>query len=410
MDQIITVPFGYLLDWLYRFTSSYGVSLILFAIVVQLVLVPISAKSKKSMMKMTRLQPKIQEIQRKYANDKQKQNEAIQKLQQEEGASMGCGGCLWSLVPMLILIPLYSVVRQPITYMLHQSAEMTAEIVNVIKGAAPELFSNSFYDQMVAAANIPNFADTIREALPEIGDAVLNGVNFNFLGINLGAIPDINVFGEAWKWDWAHIGAALLPVLSAGQQVLSVKLSQRANNSVITDENGIEDKETAKNSQANQTSKMMTWMMPIITLWIGYSMPGAMSLYWLAGGLARMVEDLLLTKHYRKVYDAEDAARLEKYKAEQALEEEKERQRAQRRAENPDGITENTSKKKLQKKQQQAEDAARAAAAKEYAAKKGMPVEEDGAEKQTLSGIPERPNCKGRAYDPNRYSQTNTEE
>lgn len=410
MDQLITVPFGYLLDWLYQFTSSYGLSLILFAIVVQLVLVPISAKSKKSMMKMTRLQPKIQEIQRKYANDKQKQNEAIQKLQQEEGASMGCGGCLWSLVPMLILIPLYSVVREPITYMLHQSAEMTAEIIAVIKGAAPELFSNSFYDQMVAAANIPNFADTIRETLPEIGDSVLAGVNFNFLGINLGVIPSINVFSEAWKWDWAHIGAALLPVLSAGQQVLSVKLSQRANNSVITDENGMEDKETAKNSQANQTSKMMTWMMPIITLWIGYSMPGAMSLYWLAGGLARMVEDLILTKHYRKVYDAEDAARLEKFKAEQALEEEKERQRAQRRAENPDGITENTSKKKLQKKQQQAEDAARAAAAREYAAKKGIVTEEDGAEKQTLSGIPDRPNCKGRAYDPNRYSQTNTEE
>lgn len=323
---------------------------------------------------------------------------------------MGCGGCLWSLVPMLILIPLYSVVREPITYMLHQSADTAAEIIAVIKGAAPELFSNSFYDQMVAAANIPNFADTIREALPEIGDAVLNGVNFNFLGINLGAIPSINVFSEAWKWDWAHIGAALLPVLSAGQQVLSVKLSQRANNSVITDENGMEDKETAQNSQANQTSKMMTWMMPIITLWIGYSMPGAMSLYWLAGGLARMVEDLILTKHYRKVYDAEDAARLEKYKAEQALEEEKERQRAQRRAENPDGITENTSKKKLQKKQQQAEDAARAAAAREYAAKKGMATEEDGGEKQTLSGIPDRPNCKGRAYDPNRYSQTNTEE
>ena len=94
MEKIITVPFGYLLDFLYQFTTNYGVALIIFAIIVRLVLLPISAKSKKSMMKMSRIQPKIQALQKKYENDKQKQQEAIQQLQKEEGASMGCGGCL----------------------------------------------------------------------------------------------------------------------------------------------------------------------------------------------------------------------------------------------------------------------------------------------------------------------------
>ena len=74
-----------------------------------------------------------------------------------------------------------------------------------------------------------------------------------------------------------------------------------------------------------------------------------------------------------------------------------------RRAANPDGITENTSKKKLQQKQRQEQEAAKAAAAKEYAAKKGI-VEEEKPEKQALSGVAERPYCKGRAYDPNRYN------
>ena len=91
----------------------------------------------------------------------------------------------------------------------------------------------------------------------------------------------------------------------------------------------------------------------------------------------------------------------------EAIEAEKERIRAEKRAANPDGITENTSKKKLQKKQQQAEEAAKAAAKREYDAKKGI-VEEEPEEKKTLSGIADRPYCKGRAYDPNRY--TNTEE
>lgn len=307
---------------------------------------------------------------------------------------------------MLILIPLYSLVRQPITYMLHQSAETAAEIVQIVKETLPDLFTkNTYYHEMIAAAHIPEVVDAIKEKLPEIGERVLEGVNFNFLGIDLGSVPNINIFSQGWKWDWA----ILIPLLSASQQVLAMKISQRANNSVVTDENGVEDKETASKSQANQTSKMMTWMMPLMSLWIGFTVPCALSLYWLAGGFVRMVEDILLTKHYRKVYDAEDAVRLEKYKAELAAEEEKERIRAEKRAANPDGITENTSKKKLQKKQQQAEEAARAAAAKEYAAKKGV-TEEEETKNAPLSGIADRPNCKGRAYDPNRYSQNNTEE
>jgi len=410
MDKIITVPFGYLLDWLYRFTGSYGLALIFFALAVQIVLLPITAKSKKSTMKMSRLQPKIQEIQRKYPNDRQKQNEAMQQLQKEEGASMGCGGCLWSLIPLLILLPLYSVVRQPITYMLHQSAEVADAIIEIIKAGRPELFANSgFYDQLIAAAHIPEFATEILAKFPEIDPVVLNGVNFSFLGLNLGGIPSYNVFADTWVWSWPYIGAALLPILSAGQQLLSAKLSQRSNNSVITDEKGLQDKETAKNSQSNQTGKIMIWMMPIMSLWIGFSVPSALSLYWLIGGISRMVEDLVLTKHYRKVYDAEDAVRLEKHMAELALEEEKERIRAEKRAANPDGITENTSKKKLQKQQQQAEEAAKREAAREYAAKKGEQQPEQ-AENTTVSGVKDRPYCKGRAYDPSRYSTESTEE
>ena len=409
MNKIITVPFGWLIGFLYELTSNYGLAIIIFTCIVQLVLLPISAKSKKSMMKMSRIQPRVQEIQQKYANDKQKQNEAIQQLQREEGATMGCGGCLWSLVPLLILIPLLQVIRDPIVYILGESADVANKIVDVIKTSAPGLFSgNDYYKQVVAAQAIPQYAEQIREAIPGISDATLQGINFNFLGINLGATPTFNIF--AWKvWNWATIGLFLIPLLSAGQQVLSMLLSQKANNSVITDENGMEDKETAKNSQSNQTNKVMLWMMPIMSLWIGFTVPAGLSLYWFIGGLIRMVEDHILTKHYRKIYDAEDAERLKKHLEEEAIEAEKERLRAEKRAANPDGITDNTSKKKLQKKQQQAEEAARAAAKREYDAKKGI-IEEEKPEEQVLSGIPSRPYCKGRAYDPNRYSCDTTEE
>lgn len=410
-SDIITVPFGWLLNQLYGLFGNYGLAVTVFAILVQLVLLPITAKSKKSMMKMSRLQPRIQEIQRKYADDKVKQNEAMQKLQKEEGASMGCGGCLWSLVPLLILIPLYSVIREPITYILGESADVAEKIVEVIKGIDPDLFgSNTYYHQVTAAQYIPQYAAEIQEALKEAGmsisAATLEGINFNFLGsINLGAIPAFNVF--KWDaWDWAHIGLFLIPCLSAGSQVVQMLVSQKMNNSVVTDERGMQDKETAKNSQSAQTNKMMLWMMPLMSLWIGFTVPAALSLYWFVGGVVRMVEDTILTKHYRKIYDAEDAVRMQKYLEEQRLEEEKERLRAERRAANPDGITANTSKKKLQQKQKEEEAAARAAAEAEYLAKKGIVQDEQEDGNKPLSGIAERPYCKGRAYDPDRYDST----
>ncbi len=407
LTDLVTVPFGWLLGFLYELLNNYGLAMIVFAIIVQLVLLPITMKSKKSMMKMSRLQPKMQEIQRKYANDKQKQNEALQQLQKEEGASMGCGGCLWSLVPMLILIPLLTVIRQPIVYILGESTETAAQIVTLVKELEPTLFSsNTYYEQVVAAQAISKYAAEIAAAIPGISADTLQGLNFTFLGgINLGSIPQFNIFSAAWIWDWPHIGGFLMALLSGVQQVVSMLISQKTNNSVITDKNGMQDKETAENSQTAQQSKMMLWMMPLMSLWIGFSVPAALSLYWFVGGVVRTTEDAILTKHYRKIYDAEDALRLQRYMEQEAIEAEKERIRAEKRAANPDGITANTSKKKLQQKQKETEDAAKAAAAREYAARKGI-VEEDAAEKQTLSGIADRPYCKGRAYDPNRYNST----
>ena len=404
LSDIITVPFGYLLGLLYHLTDNYGVAMILFGVLVQLALLPITAKSKKSMMAMSRLTPRMQEIQKKYADDPQRQNEAINALYKEEGVSMG-GGCLWSLVPMLILIPLFTVIREPITYVLMESKEVAAEIVRVIKEADPTVFTgNSYYDQVAAARAIPQFAELIKAAIPSVNPDTLAGINFTFLGIDMGAVPQFNIFNSTlWAWDWAHIGAFLVALLSAGNQVVTMLISQKTNNSVITNEKGIEDKEAAKKSQAAQSNKMMMLMMPLMSLWIGFTVPCALSLYWFVGGVVRTIEDTILTKRYRKIYDAEDAERLKRRLEQDRIEAEKERIRAQRRAENPDGITENTSKKRLQKQQRDAEAAQKAAAAKEYAMKKGKLVE-DEEENLPLSGIADRPYCKGRAYDPNRYA------
>lgn len=408
--DIVQVPFGYLLEWLYRFTGSYGVALIIFSAVVQLVMLPMTAKSKKSMMKMSRVQPQVQDIQRRYADDPQRQNQALQTLYKEEGVSMG-GGCLWSLLPMLLILPLYTVVRQPLVYMLHESLEVAEQIIAVLQNAAPEAFgANSFYHQITAAQLLSQgeYTEIVKAAIPAIGETALAGVNFSFLGINLGEIPSFNVFASSF-WCWPQIGLFLMALLSAGNQVVTMWISQKMNDSLVTNKDGIQDAETAKNSQSAQTNKVMMYTMPLMMLWIGFTVPASLSLYWFAGGVVRTVEDVILNKRYRTIYDAEDAERLKRRLEQDRIEAEKERQRAERRAANPDGITENTSKKKMQKKQREQEQAERAAATREYAARKGLLVEQEEAQ-ETMSGIPDRPYCKGRNYDPNRYASQKTEE
>ena len=115
--EFIRIPFGYLLEYLYKFTANYGLSLILFSLIVKLILLPFSAKSKKSMMKMSRLQPQLKQLEIACGDDKQKLQQEQMALYKEEGVSM-FGGCLWSFLPLLFLFPLYTVIREPLKYLM----------------------------------------------------------------------------------------------------------------------------------------------------------------------------------------------------------------------------------------------------------------------------------------------------
>ena len=392
LSDLIRVPFGYLLDWLYTFTNNYGLALILFSLIVKLVLLPMSVKSKKSMLKMSRLSPQVKALEAKYGDDKQKYQLAVQQMYKEEGVSMG-GGCLWSFIPLIILLPLYYVIREPITYMMHNSRSISEAIVAFIQASGENLGKNSYYAQLAAAGHIGDYMEELK-SLAVTANANLQAMNFQFLGIDLAAIPTFRF------WDcegWSEIGLFLIPVVSAGLQAASMWISQKMNNQVATNADGEQDVDAAKT--ANQTNATMMLMMPLMSLWIGFSMPAAISIYWIAQAVFGAVQDYFLTKHYRKVYDEEDAVKQEIAAKRRAEEAEKERQRALRREQNPDGITDNVSKKKIRQQEKEAAEKA----AKAYEARKN-PVQES-EEKKPLSGDPERPYSRGRAYDPAHYGR-----
>ena len=397
LSDIIRVPFGYLLDWLYTFTNNYGLALILFSLIVKLVLLPMSVKSKKSMLKMSRLSPQVKALEAKYGDDKQKYQLAVQQMYKEEGVSMG-GGCLWSFIPLIILLPLYYVIREPITYMMHNSRSISEAIVAFIQASGENLGTNSYYAQLAAAGHIGDYMEELK-SLAVTANANLQAMNFQFLGIDLAGIPSFRF------WDcegWSEIGLFLIPVVSAGLQAASMWISQKMNNQVATNADGEQDAEAAKT--ANQTNMTMMLMMPLMSLWIGFSMPAAISIYWIAQAVFGAVQDYFLTKHYRKVYEEEDAVRQELAAKRRAEEAEKERQRALRREQNPDGITDNVSKKKIRQQEKEAAEKP----ARDYEAKKTPVPESEG--KTPLSGDPERPYCRGRAYDPSHYGRKRSAE
>ena len=398
MFEFIKIPFGYLLDWLCRFSGNYGVALILFSLIIKVVLLPLSAKSKKSMLKMSRLAPQLKLLEIQCGDDKQKYQQEMAKLYKQEGVSM-FGGCLWSFIPLLILIPLYYVIREPFTYLMHFTAEESKQIVEVI-GKVVDLSSNKFYQQLEAASYVGQCRDAIVAALPAAAER-LQEYNFNFLGLNLCAVPEWKI----WTFTAAsQFGMFVVPLLSAGSQVLSMLVGQKMSNKVATDENGEEDKSAA--ATANQSGKTMMFIAPAMSLYFCFIMPLGISIYWIAQALFGTLQEIVLTLHYRKVYEAEDEVK-KQAAAERALREaQRERARQERREKyGEEGIQDpNTSKKKLK---QQAAAAAEAAAQSYAAAQKG---ETDGqasdpTEDKHFSGDPERPYCRGRAYKPNRYGR-----
>ena len=377
LSDIIRVPFGYLLDWLYVFSSNYGVALILFSLIVKLVLLPMSIKSKKSMLKMSRLAPLARSIEAKYGDDRQKAQMAVQQMYKEEGVSMG-GGCLWSFIPLLILFPLYYVIREPITYMLHNSRSVSAAIVAFIQASGVDLGKNTYYAQLAAAGHLGEFAEAIK-SVAVMASAKLQDIDFSFLGVDLAAIPSFRF----WQCEgWSEIGLFLIPVFSGVFQMLSMFISQKMNNQVATNADGEVDQNAAQ--MANQTNASMMIMMPLMSLWIGFTLPASLGVYWIANSVLMLVQEKVLNKYFKKSMAAEDEAR-EKARMEDRLRRMEEARVAQQQRE---------AEKKSLKEKQKAAQAAKAAKAE----KARKATTENGR-------IGDRPYARGRSFNADHYGE-----
>jgi len=421
----IARPFGALMMMLYTFINDYGLSIILLAIIIKGVLLPFQMKSKRGMMKQTRLQPKIAELQKKHGTNKTKINEEMMKLYKEEGVNPA-SGCLWGLIPMPIMIAIFQVIRKPITNMMGLDGDLINAAYTEIGAPAAQ---NEFYAQISQSQNISNmgtdeFIRQVGEQLPWVEEQAsaafsqqiansemtlveasgnwmdafsavaegLRNIEFSFLGLDLSIVPD-------WQFLWSDSGVYaswiagfllfLLPLISGGSQFLSMRINRKFNPTPASPDG---------KGKGMQTVLML---MPLFSVYIGFITPGALAFYWTVSTVLQTGQDLWLNKVYKKKLDAEEEVRDAERKKKEAELEEKRIESERKKAEGLAHQNRSTSKRKKQKSSKQ-EQLGKAA---EWE-KKNRPVDEAKAEKHEPGRVGNRRYARGRAYDPDRYAKS----
>lgn len=281
MFEIVKIPIGYLLGWIYNLIPNYGWALIVFTLVVKLLLLPLGLKQQKSMTKMQAIQPKLTALQEKYKNDQQRLSQETMKLYKDYGISP-MGGCLPMLIQLPILFALYRVLYRPLTYMLHMGEKAIGELGN-------QFVIDMSSKNPMAQIQIAEKADLI---------------DFSFFGLDLAANPNAE--------GWISI-AMIIPVLAAVTTYFSSKVTTMMNKSKQDEKKedekpkrilSVDQKETDKPAAA-EMGKTMTWMMPIFTLWITATFPSALGVYWVASNVFSIGQTVLLNGYYAKKMKAE---------------------------------------------------------------------------------------------------------
>ena len=271
-DALIVRPFGWILRGCYNLFGSYGVAIILFTLISKIVLLPLQMKSKKSMMKIQMLQPKMDELAQRYGNDKEKYSLAVQKLYKQENVSL-FGGCLPMLLMFPIMFGLYYAIRQPFTYMFGANGADLQEIAKVFteNGAAMKGASED--------AIIANFSQYghLLENSPGLEQFAVD-FRFIFPWLDLSRVPTLGVeYPDP---------LLMIPVLSGLTAWFSGWMARRS--------------QPKPKDPSQQKGKFMNVLMPCMSAWIAFMVPAGLGFYWILSNIFSAIQEPILTSYYKK--------------------------------------------------------------------------------------------------------------
>lgn len=305
--NFINIPLGYIIKFIANlFGGNFAVAVFVFTLLINLALIPLSIKSQKTTVQQTRIKPKLDELKKRYGDDKQKYSMAMQELYQQEGVSMS-GGCLPMILRLVLMMSIYWLILSPLTYMAGAQKASVENISAAVSSGMTELkktdesryneISKEFSVTTAKASNelgivriIRDDTGVIHEILPgdkfkaiekdyntvKQKDAEAD-IDFTLFGIDLTDTPKFGLnFAKYWKPIW------LIPIFAFLAQIFTSILSMYAQK---------------KNNPDAPTMAGMMLTMPLISLFIGFGLPGGVGFYWicssLAGGLIQFALQLL---------------------------------------------------------------------------------------------------------------------
>ncbi|MBQ6796018.1 MAG: YidC/Oxa1 family membrane protein insertase [Clostridia bacterium] len=265
MFDLIANFLSFFIRPIYAIVGNYGWTIIIFTILLKLVTMPFTVKSQKSMARMQQVQPLISEIQRKYANNREKQQQELMKVYDKYEISP-TGGCMPLLLQMVILMGFIQIVYKPYTFLLNIPAN---EINEIAKGLG------------ITLTNQLSLGSDIIATLAERGYET--ALDMNFLGINLSKVLSENLT------DWTMW---ILPVVALVLTVLSALMSQNSAQKNQSEK----QKNDPQAQQAAAMSKSMLIMMPLLTAYITYTWPLGCALYWVISTITQMAQQFIVNE------------------------------------------------------------------------------------------------------------------
>lgn len=321
MISFLANIFGYVLNFIYEIIKNYGLAIILFSILLKLLLLPLTIKQQKTLKKSQKIQSELKVIQERYKNDPEKLNKEMMALYKRENMSP-FSGCLSSIIQLVLLLGMFYLVRNPLTYMKKVDSDLIGKykekitlelgensvstaypeisivkyINNKIDGTSKEkIEENEEYSEIENVEVLENndTSEKLEEETEELEVDENLYINMNFLGLDLNSIP---------KENYKDIKVFIIPVLYIISSIISIKLTQKQTMKPEkvkekSDDNNIENGEkTEQEEMTAQMSKSMTFMMPILAVSVSVIAPLGLALYWLVNNVLMIAERVVIDK------------------------------------------------------------------------------------------------------------------
>ena len=288
ISEVLGYPLGWIMWFIYKVVADYGIAIIIFTLLSKIVLFPTAYKQQLSSVRMQSLNPRLAQLKKQYANNREMLAQEQQKLYKEEGVNP-MGSCLPLIVTMIILYGILDVVYRPLTHILRLGDEVITKLENVIISVKDwgidEKALNSRPELTILKMVKEHGSVFVEKGVDQATVDQITGFKNTFLGIDLGQVPTIH---PEDGWTSAAIALLMIPILSCVVQLLYSFYTQ------------YKSRQLNPEMQGAGFMKIMILLMPLFSLWLAFQVPAGVGFYWIWSSVFSFVQSFALYQYFTK--------------------------------------------------------------------------------------------------------------